>query len=415
MLIAYQNSSVEKSVAAESVFVRRLTEEPENFWRKIEKEKTPIFEEIEGDVENILCTFVFKGDEKTERVFVNLPPFSRISPNEFQMSQIKGTDIWFVSAKLPMESRFGYSFVVNCSFQNVNPESPKSEIEAFQNASRKDPLNPNFLRKNHSFIETPNVKPQKYLGKKSNIESGKIERFNFKSEFLENQRTVSIYTPPKFDASKKYPLLILLDEEIYLDEINAPTILDNLLAENLIPPMISVFVGNAEGMRMSELGGNLQFAEFINGEFLDWISKSYKISENPNELIIGGASFGGLTAVLTGLSYPETFGKILSQSGSFWRNWDSVTTKLFERDFPQQKIYLDAGLYEIEQKNDTNILETNRNLRDILQAKKIAVSYQEFKGGHGAVNWRGTLSAGLICLTKDLLKKQTLVGNPNLF
>jgi enterochelin esterase-like enzyme len=271
------------------------------------------------------------------------------------------------------------------------------------------------LRKNHSFIETPNVKPQKFLEKNANVESGKTERFNFKSEFLENERTVSIYSPPKFDASKKYPLLILLDEEIYLDEINVPTILDNLLAENLIPPMISVFVGNSAGMRRNELGGNLQFAEFVNGELLDWIRKSYKLSENPNESIIGGASFGGLSAILTGLSYPETFGKILSQSGSFWRNWDSVTAKLFERDFPRQKIYLDAGIYEIEQKNDTNILETNRNLRDILQAKKIAVSYQEFKGGHGAVNWRGTLSDGLIFLTKDLLKKQTLVGNPNLF
>jgi enterochelin esterase family protein len=188
-----------------------------------------------------------------------------------------------------------------------------------------------------------------------------------------------------------------------------------LLAENLIPPMLSVFVGNAEGMRMSELGGNLKFAEFINNELLNWIRKAYKISENPNESIIGGASFGGLTAILTGLSYPETFGKILSQSGSFWQNWDSVTKKLFERDFPRQKIYLDAGMYEIEQKNDTSILETNRNLRDILQAKKIAVSYQEFKGGHGAVNWRGTLSDGLIFLTKDLMKTQTLVGNPKLF
>lgn len=415
MSIAYQKFSVEKSVAAKSVFVRRLIAKPENFWRNIEKENLPIFEEIKGDAENILCTFVFKGNEKTESVFVNLPPFSRMSPNDFQLSRIDETDTWFASAKLPTESRFAYNFVVNCQFQNVNPESLKSEIEAFQNTSQADSLNRNRLSEGRSFIETPNAAPQKYLGKNANVESGKIERFNFESELLENERTVSIYTPPRFDASKNYPLLVLLDEEIYFDEINAPTILDNLLAENLIPPMISVFVGNAKEMRRSELGGNFLFAKFINGELLDRIKKSHKISGNPNETIIGGASFGGLTAILTGLSYPAMFGKILSQSGSFWRNWDSVTKKLFERDFPRQKIYLDAGIYEIEQKNGTSILETNRDLRDILRAKKIAVDYREFKGGHGAINWRGTLSDGLIFLTKDILKKQNLVGNPNLF
>lgn len=421
MLNADLKFSAENDVSTNGNFVRRLIENLrenqngfiEEFWRKIEIEKTPIFEEIEDDAENILCIFVFRGNRETQSVSVNLPPFSRLSPEDFQMSQIDETDIWFVSVKLPKASRFIYSFVVNCPFQTVNSESPKIEIESFRRALQSDFFNPNRLNETHSFVETPNAEAQKFLENKIETKRGKVEQFTIKSEILANERSVSIYTPPNFDASKTYPLIVLFDEELYLNEINAPLILDNLTAENLIPPVIAVFVGSVE--REKELTGNPQFAEFISFELLDWLRKSYKIAESAKNKIIGGASFGGLAAVFTGLSHPETFGKILSQSGSFWRNPTVIFDKLSAQKSSNQIIYLDAGLYEIESKNGISLLDANRKLRDVLREKNFSFKYQEFKGGHGTINWRGTFADAIIFLTKDLTEKSNLNGNPNLF
>lgn len=423
MPITYQNSLANGVTSIESEVVNLFREKLVNnetevlkkFWQEIEQKGTPIFEEIEGDNENIICTFIFKGNEQTKNVLVNLPPFSRVSTKDFQMLNIKNTNVWFASIKLPQESRFAYSLIINCPFQTVSPESPKSEIEVFRAASQPDLLNPNRLGEFRSFVETPNARLQKYFERKANINSGKIEQFIFKSEILNNERTVSVYTPPNFDFLETYPLLVLFDEEIYINEINAPTILDNLLAENLIPPMITVFVGNAENARATELTCSTKFCDFVNIELFDWIKSNYKIAESLKNRILGGASFGGLCAVFTAVCCPNTFGKILSQSGSFWKNSDAIFAKLSEQNSNKQRFYLDAGIYEIEQKNGISLLEANRKLHDILLENGYAVDYQEFKGGHGAINWRGTFADGLIFLTEDLMEKEKLVGNPNLF
>ncbi len=419
----FQNSINKDLTSVESEVINHLRENLKNnenealndFWREIEAKGSPVFEEIEGDIENALCTFIYEGNQHTQNVFINLPPFSRISPKDFQMSQVEKTDVWFVTVKLPIESRFAYSLVINCPFQNVNPESPNSEIEAFRAASQQDPLNPNRLGEFRSFVETLNARPQKYLVKDPNIESGEIKQFNFKSEVMQNERTISVYTPPKFDSAKTYPLLVLFDEEIYINEINAPTILDNLLAENLIPQIITVFIGNAENARSIELACNTKFCDFVNTELSDWIKSNYNIAESLKNRILGGASFGGLSAVFTAVCCPNTFGKILSQSGSFWKNSDAIFAKLSEQNSNKKRFYLDAGIYEIEQKNGINLLDANRKLHDILLENGYAVDYQEFKGGHGAINWRGTFADGLIFLTEDLMEKQKLVGNPDLF
>jgi enterochelin esterase-like enzyme len=421
--IASKNSVKPQFASISGANLRRLLNDlqsgneidEQEFWELIEQSTNPFYEEIEDDMEKFSTTFIYKGDDLTQSVFVNLPPFSRLVPKDFQMSQIEGTSVWALRVNLPSASRFAYNFVVNSPSYKIQSESPKEEIAQFRSAAQIDSLNPNRLNDKLSYIETPHVEIQKFLEKRLKSETGKIERFVFKSEILANERTISVYTPSKYDENLEYPLLVLFDEEIYTDEIDATTVLDNLIREKLIPPIIAVFVGNAEGMRETELPCNPQFSKVVSSELLDWIKKSYKISEKATETIIGGASFGGLCAIYTGLSYPEIFGKILSQSGSFWRNYDAVISKIGEQNFRKQRIYLDAGMYEIEQRNGISLLDANRNLHERLTAKHYRVEYQEFSGGHGAINWRGTFADALIFLTKDLMETANLAGNSKMF
>jgi enterochelin esterase-like enzyme len=63
------------------------------------------------------------------------------------------------------------------------------------------------------------------------------------------------------------------------------------------------------------------------------------------------------------------------------------------------RFYLDAGSFEFDS-NGTGggILETSRDMRDVLLAKGYEVRYQQFVGDHDYLSWRGTFANGLIDL-----------------
>ena len=63
------------------------------------------------------------------------------------------------------------------------------------------------------------------------------------------------------------------------------------------------------------------------------------------------------------------------------------------------RFYLAAGTFEVDTNGEGgNILETTRQLRDVLLAKGYEVHYQQFVGGHDGLSWRGTLADGLMVL-----------------
>ncbi len=155
-------------------------------------------------------------------------------------------------------------------------------------------------------------------------------------------------------------------------------------------------------------------SDFLSSELLSWAHGLYNFTRDPKQTIIGGSSFGGLAAACAGRYYPETFGNILSQSGSFmWvppktdHSFDSVADSepnWVARQFTAApglplRFYLDAGSEEIDLTGGGNtILPANRTLRDVLRAKGYEVYFQEFAGGHDYPSWRGTLADGLVAL-----------------
>ena len=82
--------------------------------------------------------------------------------------------------------------------------------------------------------------------------------------------------------------------------------------------MVALFVGNApDDARSRELPCNPVFADFLASELLPWAHGLYYFTTDPRQTVVGGSSFGGLASAYAGLRHSETFGNILSQSGSF--------------------------------------------------------------------------------------------------
>jgi enterochelin esterase family protein len=266
--------------------------------------------------------------------------------------------------------------------------------------------------------------PQPWTVKNSNVAAGTIEKQKIHSELLKNEHDLSIYLPAGYKANATpYDLVVIFDESAYLTKVPTPVILDNLVAASKIPPTVAVLIANpTQETRNQELQPNPKFADFLAKELLPWIRAHYNVTDDPAKTVVAGSSLGGLAAAYAGYKHPEIFTNVLCQSGSFW--WapdhsgaipDGVITETgwMAKQFIASsklplKFYLDAGSFEFDS-NGTGggILETSRDMRNVLLAKGYEVHYQQFVGGHDYLSWRGTFADGLM----DLIGTTTNVPN----
>ncbi len=383
------------------------------FWREIEKQGAPIYERPEGNDHDELVTFLWRGTPSTRNVLILWGPYAVAKPADFTMVNLGSTDVWYRTEVIRRGARFAYA---------LSPNDPMEfdEESSVQRAStgQADPLNPHKWRDGpfatkfeyQSVLEMPDARPQPYSTKREGVPAGKIEKSRIKSALLGNEHSLSIYTPPGYRKDgPKNGLLVVFDESAYLLLVPTPIILDNLLADKKIPPMVAVLIGNPDGeTRTRELPPNPKFADFLNNELVPWVRQNYNVATDPAKVVVAGSSFGGIASVYAGLRHPETFGNILCQSGSFW--WAApkpepyTEPNFLAKEFVKSpklplRFYMDAGSFEVDLEGQGgSILEPSRHMRDVLLAKGYEVHYQENVGGHDYLSWKGSLADGLLAL-----------------
>lgn len=416
---------------------RRERKSVDAFWEDVKKTGAPIIERIAGDRENMAVTFVWKGTPYTHNVLVLWLPYVGVAPDEFLMTRLGETDVWYKTIKVDRKMRLAYTLAPNAA--RLHPLSLGFDADAITMtaaAARPDPLNPKRYRidpesvdapeyRGNSVLEMPDAPSQPRVAQRTGVPAGRVEKHRFKSAALGNEREIAIYLPPQYSPhAEPYPLIVLFDEDAYLSLVPTPIILDNVIFEGRIPPVVALLIGNAPGARDRELVCNPEFSRALVTELLPWARGLYNFTSDPRRTVVAGSSAGGLAAVCSGLWYPEAFGNVLAQSGAFHRTPPSVgdTTDSSSgptwvaRQFissPKKplRFYLDAGSAEFNATGGADsILFCTRTLRDVLRAKGYEVHFQEFEGGHDYLSWRGTISDGLIALLGDAVSK-TRRGN----
>jgi len=88
--------------------------------------------------------------------------------------------------------------------------------------------------------------PAGYSDRRENIAHGKIDVVQYDSKSLGTKRQMRVYTPAGYTATKKYPVLYLLhgiggNDLEWIKACKADNVLDNLMAEGKITPMVVVF------------------------------------------------------------------------------------------------------------------------------------------------------------------------------
>ncbi len=401
----------------------------EAFWAAAKLSTTPLIEPIPGQPRFRRVTYLWRSSDPAANIvlFGGVRGFGDRLHNA--LKQIPGTDVWFRTETVRSDARFQYMLLLDPPDFNVEAMTRASmkEYEAAEKqmmaAARVDPLNPRQFpaKSTRNVVELPDAPPQPYIAKRIGIPEGTVVRQKLPGKILPGpDREIAIYTPPGFtpDRQEPYPLLVVLDGPTYRSLVPTPTILNNLIAENKIPPLVALFVPNVSAeSRMTDLAGSKPFADYLALELLPAFRPRFHYTGDPAKTAIAGSSLGGLTSLFVPYTHPEVFGLVLSQSGSYW--WapgllpsdgarpehidiqpNRMAALMVASPKLPLKIYMDIGLLEIggAQTLLPSMVDANRHLRDVLLLKGYPVHYREFNGGHEYLNWRGTLSDGLIYL-----------------
>jgi enterochelin esterase family protein len=134
-------------------------------------------------------------------------------------------------------------------------------------------------------------------------------------------RYIAVYVPKQYVAGMPAPFIVGadgVDRQLF-------TVLDNLIAENRVPPMVAISIGNGSGdAQGSERGLEYdtmsgRYAEFIESEVLPLVEANAHVTltKDPEGRATMGGSSGGSCALIMAWYHPEWYHRVLTYSGTY--------------------------------------------------------------------------------------------------
>ncbi|MCK8059499.1 MULTISPECIES: esterase family protein [unclassified Fusibacter] len=326
-----------------------------------------------------------------------------------RMEKIADTNIWYKTYRLPNDIEFIYWMSIsdrldddsvyrhnNFTLDTLNPKT------FFMKDDPEKPVGKDFVS---SYVRMPKNPNKEWTQKNHKVPEGDLEKVLFKSERLNNERRLWIYTPigMKRDNCQVKKLLILNDGNTYVNWLSATKVLDHLIHAKKIEPVIVVFVSST-ATRVDELTFNDEYNAFLTTELLPYIQTRHPADRTKNDTLLGGFSLGGLASAYACLKHPDVFGKCISQSGSFF--WKDSTYKQDEWLLDQYEkhpplaveFYITYGILENTPIAKPTLIESNERMISILKAKNYKVTSEVFRSGHDYLNWGETFASAMIAL-----------------
>ena len=135
-------------------------------------------------------------------------------------------------------------------------------------------------------------------------------------------RTVWVYVPKGVDRTDA-PFMVVQDGHAYLNAL--PVVLDNLVSEGRVPPVVAVLVdsgggdaqGSQRGLEYDTLSG--RYSDFIETEVLPRVQDEagIRLTVDPDRRATMGVSSGAACAFTMAWFHPERYRRVLSYSGTF--------------------------------------------------------------------------------------------------
>lgn len=230
-------------------------------------------------------------------------------------------------------------------------------------------------------------------------QSGIIQEHTFYSSSLQEELTLLIYLPENFSPLYKYSLLIAQDGQDYfrLGRVarQAEALMKNEEIENII--IVGIPYPNVGDRKEKYHPGGAKFhnyVRFLAHELVPFLDQEFPTYQVGHGRALIGDSLGATVSLLTGLTYPNIFGKLILQSPYVNEEVLQAVNEFSSTTRPT--IFHQIGLKETEVKmtdgDVQDFLLPNRELKKAISEKGFSYTYEEFNGNHTWKYWQPALT-----------------------
>lgn len=239
------------------------------------------------------------------------------------------------------------------------------------------------------------------------VSHGAISSKYYFSNVTNSWRRLFVYTPPGYDvnAAEKYPVVYVQhgggeDETGWVNQGKTDIILDNLIAEGKVQPMIVVIangnVSSGGGGYSSEAMAS--FKKEMTQCIVPFIDKNYRTLANAKYRAICGLSMGGGQSFYVGLQSLDCFGSVgIFSSGIFGgiRN-PSGSTFDAEKEIPgllskSAEFNKKLNLFYVSCGEQDPRIEFTKKAVATMKESGLKVQFNSFPGDHEWQVWRKSL------------------------
>jgi iron(III)-enterobactin esterase len=161
---------------------------------------------------------------------------------------------------------------------------------------------------------------------------GKVDPTNPKTLIVEThptdyKRAVTVYVPAQYQAGTEAPFMVVHDGPgpTKNPRLGMQTVLDNLIAQKRIPPIVVIAVanggGDAQGHERGREYDNMSgdYVTYIEDEVLPRVEKTcqVKLTRDPDGRAAMGNSSGGSAALIMAWFRNDLYHRVLTTSGTF--------------------------------------------------------------------------------------------------
>jgi enterochelin esterase-like enzyme len=239
--------------------------------------------------------------------------------------------------------------------------------------------------------------PEGFDKRRADIPRGKVEVVEYDSKSVGTRRKLSVYTPPGYTTESSYPVLYLLhgiggDEHEWTRNGSPDVILDNLLADGKIVPMI-VVMPNGRAQPNDRAQGNIYaaapafeaFGADLLGSVIPFVESRYSVRKDRESRALAGLSMGGGQSLNFGLEHLDQFAWI----GGFS---SAPNTRAPERLVPDPSdATAKLKLLWVSCGDRDGLIDISQKLHADLKEKGVPHVWHVDSGGHDFPVWKNDL------------------------
>jgi len=239
--------------------------------------------------------------------------------------------------------------------------------------------------------------PEGFRARRENIPHGELTMVEYDSKTVGTRRKMLVYTPPGYSTGRKYPVLYLLhgiggDEREWQRTCQPENILDNLLADGRIQPMI-VVMPNGRAQVNDRAEGNVfatapAFANFENDllkDVIPAIESRYSVYTDRENRALAGLSMGGGQSLNFGLGHLDVFAWVggFSSAPNTKPPAELVPDPAAARE-KLKLLWLGCG-------NKDGLIRISQGLHNYLKEKNVPHVWHVDSHGHDGTEWAKNL------------------------